>query len=67
MPTDRELYTCRECRIWDPDNQPSVARELERNPNAYKDRWFAWVKTPNFAYGQQLYVELVLCKEHEEG
>jgi hypothetical protein len=54
----------------DPENQPSVLRELEQDPDAYKDRWFVTVKngwTVNFGCGDiPLWTELVVCTEHEE-
>ena len=62
---DHVLYGCRDCHVWDPANQPSVQRELEADPNAYAGRWFAFVYTPHYAYGQRLSVELVICRAHE--
>jgi hypothetical protein len=63
--TDRELYRCGDCRVWDPESQPSVLRELERDPHAYDDRRIVWVSTGQRLYGMQLGVELLLCKKHE--
>jgi hypothetical protein len=65
MPTDAELYRCRECKVWDPEKLDSQWRELERNPSAYDNRWFQWVKTGQYAYGVELSVELILCTTHE--
>jgi hypothetical protein len=69
--TDQELLRCRDCRTWDPENQPSVLAELERtNGQAYADRWFIAVKsgvTMNFGFGDiPLWTELIVCDTHEE-
>lgn len=67
--TDAELLRCRDCRVWDPDSQPSVQRQLERDPDAFEDRLWALLETgmslagPGFQL--PLSVELLLCPRHQ--
>jgi hypothetical protein len=69
-PTDKELMDCRACFVWDPDNQPSVQREFERDPNAYADRLVATVKNGMSlnvgTHSIPLHSELLLCKPHQK-
>jgi hypothetical protein len=75
---DKEVYECTgtappyakdHCRVWDPDNQPSVQRELERDPDAYKDRIFFTIQNgmtlsiPGVG-SAPLHTDMLLCKKH---
>ncbi len=66
---DRDIYACHNCHVWDPDNQPSVQRELERDPSAYVERIFMTIEngmTLDVGDGLRipLSTELVLCEPH---
>lgn len=67
--TDAELIRCRDCRVWDPENQPSVMAKLRDNPDAYANRQFMLVKNGMYLtgpFGQiPLHTELILCEAHE--
>jgi hypothetical protein len=59
-------YNCNSCRVWDPENQPSVLAKLDD----YKDRQIETVKSgmtltvPGVGV-IPLWVDILLCKEHE--
>ncbi len=61
---DIELFKCNDCRVWDPENQPSVMQNLIRDPKHYADKVFMFVKTGQELYGAPLSVELMLCDKH---
>jgi hypothetical protein len=69
-PTDKELMHCRDCFVWDPDNQPSVQRQLERDPDAYADRLLVTVQNGMFfdtgAFQIPLSTDLLLCTQHQK-
>jgi hypothetical protein len=75
---ERDVYACTgtappyskdHCRVWDPDSQPSVQRELELNPNAYADRIFFTIQngmslTVPGVGAIPLHTDMMLCERH---
>lgn len=66
---ERETIKCSDCRIWDPENQPSVQRALEEG--RYKGRLVVTVRngtTMSFpSVGTvPLWSDVLTCVEHQE-
>lgn len=70
MSLEAETLRCSDCRVWDPENQPSVLRALAEDPNKYKDRFFVTVLSGTaLEFGGvsiPLWVEILTCKAHEQ-
>lgn len=64
--SDRELYKCKDCRVFDPDNQPSTKRALERNPHVYDNKLIVIVRTGRNLFGMPVMVQMMLCSKHEK-
>lgn len=62
--SDSELYGCKNCRVFDPENQMSTRQNLERDPNYYDDAYIVMVCTGRTFYGRPVYVDLLLCDRH---
>lgn len=59
--SDAQVYLCGDCRVFDPDNQPSVAKRLEEgwSPLIY------WIKVPGSRVaGMPVHIEMTLCDRH---
>lgn len=78
--TDQEIMDCvasrtfqnkdATCALWDPENQPSVMANIEKDLHFYDDRQVLWVYNGTY-YGWAsgripLSSEVLLCKTHED-
>lgn len=77
--TDEEIMACvasrsycnkETCAVWDPENQPSVMANVEKDLHFYDDRQILWVYNGTYyggAFGRiPLSTEVLLCKTHED-
>jgi hypothetical protein len=64
---DREVYGCGDCRIFDPDNQPSVARRISLgwNPIVWSIENGMTLSAGPGLGTLALESEIVACKKHE--
>lgn len=67
----QEVLHCRDCHVWDPENQPSVLRQLQQDPHCYDNRVIACL--PNgmslslpMGGSVPLHTDFVLCDKHAE-
>lgn len=67
---EHDVLHCHDCRVWDPENQPSVQDNFARDPDFYKDELF-WM-IPNGTYfvtvhGDRIpfWTEFKLCPAHK--
>jgi hypothetical protein len=62
----QEVHGCPDCRVWDPENQPSVLRQLEQDPHSYDDKVIVSLLTNDYAYSMRLHRDYLLCANHAE-
>lgn len=71
MTRDQQILHCKDCRVWDPENQPSVLRAFELNPDAFRNRRLLMVDSgmkltlsPGFTI--PIFTEMLLCEKHQK-
>lgn len=67
---EHEVLHCHDCRVWDPENQPSVLDNLRRDPDFYQDELFWMIPNGTFfvtLHGDRipLWTEFKLCAAHK--
>jgi hypothetical protein len=65
-----DVLHCHDCRVWDPENQPSVLANFARDPHFYDEELFWQIPNGTFfvtLHGDKipLWTEFMLCQAHK--